>query len=106
MEGWDKLVSGRPDNDVHNAVRIYKPAQDHRGNPMTSCWRIIAEERGRTWKNQLMGWESTRDPWQSNTLKWYHFETKEAAIKWCENQGKKKKKNTFYIFHFSSKNIF
>ena len=69
MEVWDRIVSGRGDNDTHNSVRIYKPSQDHRGNPQTNCWRIIAEERAETWKNQLMGWESSRDSWQSASLK-------------------------------------
>ncbi|SGY19457.1 BQ5605_C014g07653 [Microbotryum silenes-dioicae] len=82
------VVSGVPDEVHHRSVRIFRPSppSSQSAKATSHHWRIdwdILQGAGR-WENPLMGWASTADYLQGTHLK---FNTKDAAIHFCEKQG-------------------
>lgn len=66
-------------------VRIYAPAKapTQSGVENTGFWKIEFVH-GDRWSNPLMGWTGTSDPLTNMKLQ---FSTKEAAIKFAEQEG-------------------
>ncbi|KAM0790115.1 hypothetical protein ACM66B_005441 [Microbotryomycetes sp. NB124-2] len=82
------VVSGAPDEVFHRPVRIYRPSPPSTQSAQSTShhWRVdwdILPQSGR-WENPLMGWASSGDYLQGTNLK---FDSKEAAIQFCEKQG-------------------
>ncbi|KAI5476598.1 hypothetical protein MNV49_007485 [Pseudohyphozyma bogoriensis] len=82
------VVSGVPDELHRRPVRIYRPSAPSTQSAKATShhWRVdwdILQGGGR-WENPLMGWASSADYMQGTHVK---FDTKEAAIHFCEKQG-------------------
>ncbi|RCK60695.1 NADH-ubiquinone oxidoreductase subunit, mitochondrial [Candida viswanathii] len=84
-----EIVSGAPRELVTSrVVRIYqeaKPATQsghHNGSHWKLDWDVLG--KGNRWENDLMGYQGSADYMQGTIMK---FDTKEAAIKFAENQG-------------------
>ncbi|CCG22807.1 plasma membrane-localized protein [Candida orthopsilosis Co 90-125] len=84
-----EIVSGAPrDLVTSRVVRIYqeaKPATQsghHNGHNWKLDWDVLG--KGNRWENDLIGYQSSSDYMQGTIMK---FDTKEAAIRFAENQG-------------------
>ena len=86
-------LRGVPMNNLKRKVQIfnYFPAstQNEMHSVESDMWVLKFAEQPR-WSHNLMGWTSTRDPNHGLKMK---FPSKEAAIKFAEEQGE-----FFYIF--------
>ncbi|EDQ91997.1 uncharacterized protein MONBRDRAFT_14804, partial [Monosiga brevicollis MX1] len=71
-------------------VRITRPARNvmQSGDYKLDTW-VISWDTQERWVNPLMGWASTADPMSNVDVK---FDTKEEAIRFCEQKGW-----TFYV---------
>ncbi|WLF77623.1 ndufs4 NADH dehydrogenase Fe-S protein subunit [Lodderomyces elongisporus] len=84
-----EIVSGAPKDLVTSrVVRIYqeaKPATQsghHNGDHWKLDWDVLG--KGNRWENDLIGYQGSSDYMQGTIMK---FDTKEAAIRFAENQG-------------------
>ncbi|KAI5955635.1 NdufS4 [Candida jiufengensis] len=84
-----EIVSGAPrDLVTSRVVRIYqesKPATQsghHNGDHWKLDWDVLG--KGNRWENDLMGYQGSSDYMQGTQMK---FDTKDAAIRFAENQG-------------------
>ncbi|TIB77606.1 hypothetical protein E3Q22_02989 [Wallemia mellicola] len=83
-----EVISGAPETLQRRQVRIYKPTKNtmQSGTYNTHQWRVDFDilQGGGRWEHPLMGWSSSADYMQGTHVK---FQSKEAAIHFCEKQG-------------------
>lgn len=78
-----------PDTNGRAAqVLIFSPARAacQQGKALIGGWKIHPGEQQK-WENPLMGWTSTGDPMAHQLNSILNFDTKEAAVAFCEKHG-------------------
>ncbi|KAK6199574.1 ETC complex I subunit conserved region-domain-containing protein [Scheffersomyces amazonensis] len=87
--GGKEIVSGAPKDLVTSrVVRIYQEAKaatqsgHHNGTRWKLDWDVLG--KGNRWENDLIGFQGSSDYMQGTIMQ---FDTKEAAIKFAQNQG-------------------
>ena len=73
---------------LHSQVVIYSPARAacQQGKALLGNWKIHPGEQQK-WENPLMGWTSTGDALSHQFNSVVNFESKEAAVAFCEKYG-------------------
>lgn len=73
---------------AHAQVVIYSPARAacQQGKKLLGTWKIHPGEQ-RKWENPLMGWTSTGDALSHQFNSVVNFESKEAAVAFCDKYG-------------------
>lgn len=83
-----QLTSHRRHPPVLRQVVIFRPARAacQQGKALLNTWKIHPGEQQK-WENPLMGWTSTGDAMAHQFNSILSFDSKEAAVAFCEKHG-------------------